>query len=234
MKSAMLSRFNKHVNIFQSKLFIDSSKEGFAYNLLGKFLPKKYFPITGSSLQFNSLVAVVNDIVVNNRKSYIEFGSGISTIVIAKLAQINNLELKVTSIDHDEKWIVIVRNYLEYENIQNVEFIHAPLTETNLSIENNLWYNTETLDRITKNKIYDVVLIDGPLAYRKDIQYARYPAIPYMQSKLNKTHSIFLDDTNRFGEKHITKLWDKNYNTNFKKISNSFSYSINGDGYNFL
>ncbi len=212
----------------------ESIRENLALELLRPYLPEKYFPYTKSSLQFNSLWAIVNDLIVNKRKNYLEFGSGISTILIAKFIKLNKLDIKITSIDHDKKWIKIVKNYLINENINEVEFIHAPLKKCKLSLSNTMWYDSEIIKNVIKNRFFDIILIDGPLAYKKENQFSRYPAVPFLQNNLNEKYNIFLDDTHRKGEQYIVKLWNKKFNTKFKKISSYFSYSIQGEGYNFV
>src|SRR5690606_36365313 len=49
-----------------------------------------YLPFSGSSLRPFCLNHILNDIVINNRKHIIEFGSGISTILIGRLIKKNN------------------------------------------------------------------------------------------------------------------------------------------------
>lgn len=236
MIETIKSNFKRLKQIFFNlhPLIHDIARENYAYNILVKYVPSNYFPITASSLRFNTLQTVLNDIIINNRKCYIEFGSGISTLVVAKFAMINHPKLKIFSVEHDKNWIEIMESFLKSENLTNVTIIHAPLIPSPLSLNHLSWYDTETLDVFCKNNTFDIVLIDGPLAHKKENMLSRYPAIPYLNKKLNMNYSIFLDDANREGEKQILKLWKKEFKIDFLIKNNSYAYAIKGQGFNIF
>ena len=83
------------------------------------------------SLRPFAITILSNDILMNKRSSYLEFGGGISTILLAKFIDMNELETRIVVVEHDEEWIKYVRNRLEVENLdQVVDLIHAPLITT--------------------------------------------------------------------------------------------------------
>ena len=186
----------------------------YSMNILSQFKFNTYIPFFGMSLSPTALVYILNEIVINNRKNIIEFGSGISTIYMAKLSKVNNLNLNIYSIDENSNWIRKVYNILVKENLDDVvTFIYSPLKFYN---ENIKWYDSFVLDNYLKNNyICDMVLIDAPKANEKGDEEIRYWALPYMFDKLNDDYVIFLDDANREGEKNIIKKWQDEFNINF-------------------
>ena len=139
----------------------------------------------------------------------LECGGGISTFYIARLLSSRGGHLY--TIEHNEKWINVFQDGLKKEGLAHlVTFIYAPLKETNLSLENTPWYDTEAISKeLSKDKKIDLLLVDGPPAYEEDIKYSRYPAVPYFLSQLNSDSTIIIDDVNRSGEQEIIKRWEK-------------------------
>jgi hypothetical protein len=48
-----------------------------------------------------------------------------------------------------------------------------------------------------------MVIVDGPPAFENKIQFSRYPAMPFMIDRMNKTFSFYLDDYDRTGNKRL-------------------------------
>lgn len=170
-----------------------------------------YLPFTDSSLNFSSLAIVINDIIINNRKIIVEFGSGISTIVLANLFKINKVGEKIISVEHDLDWFNFMKKYIIDNDLSNyVDLVYAELEEIDFSINGCKWYSFETLKTKLSNygKI-DCVLVDGPPAWEKGKEYSRFPALPFLKNYMNDNSSIFLDDTNRNAEKEIANIWLK-------------------------
>ncbi|WP_111307927.1 class I SAM-dependent methyltransferase [Confluentibacter sediminis] len=188
-----------------------------------------YLPFSGSSLRPFCLNHILNDIVINNRKNIIEFGSGISTILIGRLIKKNNLDTSIISIEHDLEWSQKLSQLLSNENLDGVvSVLHCPLEECKLALDNNLWYSTEILDSVTESKTFDMIIVDGPPAWIQSKGRSRYPAFPYMIDKLDENYSIYLDDAMREGEQSIIKLWEEEFLIKFKHSGNSLAYYYNG------
>lgn len=196
-----------------------------------------YLPITESSLDIFVLNLIVNDTVINKRENIIEFGSGISTILLARLANQNNLNLKIYSVDNDINWLNIIKNIIKQENLERfVIFIHAPLVKNKntKSLENLNWYDENIIEQEIKDIKFDCVIVDGPYANSKKNMLSRYPAFPFVLNKLNKKYSFFLDDVNRKGENIILKKWNYEYGIKFKIINKQSAHYISGDSFNFI
>lgn len=194
---------------------------------------KTYLPHSKSSLSFSSIKYVLNDVVINNRKKVIEFGGGISTLYLAKLAQTSKSNLTITTIDHDKDWIEMLEKILIKEDLLSfVNLIHAPLNDCKISLNNNEWYDTATITKNISDLKFDMVLVDGPLAYKKGFQTSRYPALPFIFKYLNDNNSVFLDDTNRKGEKKIITLWESKFDRNFISLNTESMISFKGNYFN--
>jgi hypothetical protein len=157
----------------------------------------------------------------------IEFGSGLSTLVIARLIRSNKIKSKLISVENDKKWMEIVKNALKGEGLEEcVSFVHAPLKRNG----NTHWYDEEKLSAIRGK--YDLVLIDGPEAWRPKDNQSRFGAIRYMRTRLANSYSIFLDDADRYGEKQLIKKSGKLYKIYFRMRTRSLAQATEGSRFN--
>ena len=69
------------------------------------FSESTFTPMTTWSISPSTILHVLNDISINQPKNIIEFGSGISTIYIAKLIKLNKLKVKFFVVESDNTWI---------------------------------------------------------------------------------------------------------------------------------
>ena len=63
---------------------------------------------------------MLNDIVTNDRKSIVEFGSGMSTIMIGRLIKNNGLDSRLVTVEHDKGWVDVLAGILRKESIHDV------------------------------------------------------------------------------------------------------------------
>lgn len=186
---------------------------------------KQYIPHNSSSIDFKSLSIILNDICINKRKSIIELGCGFSTLVIAKLIQLNNLKCDFITVDHDEKWLNHIKELLLNEGLdKNVNMQYMPLE--------NDWYNLQFINEVNVglNSI-DSLIIDGPPAHKHGNEYSRKPAMLKLNDYLSANCFILLHDTDRLAEKQIIKEWEKTFQIKFINTGRS-SYCIKGQSYN--
>ncbi len=230
----MLNKIKTKVKEYK-KLTEDRLNDIYASTLVGKLLHQgNYIPITNSSLSLYSIAITLNDIVVNQRTKIVEFGSGISTILMARLLSQNGIKGRIYSVEEDSEWSKIISDILEKEGLKNfVEFINAPLASSQLSLQENVkWYSGEILGaKFNSITDIDLVLVDGPSAWHEEIQFARYPAFPFLKDKLASCFSFYLDDVNRFGEKKILEHWEKEMQVKFLYLSNTFAVTRKGSFY---
>lgn len=160
-----------------------------------------YLPITDWAAGPEYYVHICNDIIINKKKSIVEMGSGISTIIIARLIKRNNLQARIVSIDHDAEWQNIVAQCLEADGVRDfVDFVCSPLEQK----DDSSWYNTDCIS-LSENFIADTVIVDGPIG---NVPMARYGAVPFMRKYLSSDcFTIYLHDTDREDEQKIVHLW---------------------------
>lgn len=179
-------------------------------------LSSSYTVWSSSSIRPSAMVQILNEIIVNNRKNIVEFGCGITTVYIAKILKQYGGHLY--SVEDNKEWINIVLTMLKQNNLEDyVTFVYAPLCKSQFSLENCDWYDENIVQKVLKGVDINMVIVDGPPAYLKEIELSRYPAIPILSNQLSDNFCIVLDDIYRNGEKKILKLWEKNLNIDFER-----------------
>jgi hypothetical protein len=132
------------------------------------------------------------------------------------------------TIEHDQKWASLVRKELEIKGLTgDVTVIEAPLKASPFLEEQcelqakrveYKWYDTEVLDEQLPASGIDLIIVDGPPAYREQYRLARFPAVPFLATKLAKNCTIVLDDINRAGEKTVADAWERQTSFRFKSL----------------
>ncbi|WP_424494768.1 hypothetical protein [Salinimicrobium sp. GXAS 041] len=183
----------------------------FNYSQLSQlFSEDSFIPFSAWAISPNTILHVLNDISINQRKGIVEFGAGASTFYIAKLLKVLEIDAVFFSVESDEKWAKEIRRHLELYQLENyVKIVYAPLEEVTADLsykEQKIWYCKNILQEEFQSLTYiDLVLVDGP--FGGSTPYARYSAIPFLQKKLPEDCSIYLDDVNRPHEEEIAKEW---------------------------
>jgi 16S rRNA G966 N2-methylase RsmD len=203
--------------------------------LLKMFDNNIFIPLTGWSISPNEVLHVCNDIIINNRRNIIEFGSGFSTICIAQLLKINNIETKFYSIENNQDWANDLNKIIERMNLKNyVEIIVSqisPISKEYAKEGQEKWYDTSILsEALCHFNNVGLVLVDGP--YGGSTPFARYSAIPFLKNKLADNYAIFLDDSAREHEMKIAKDWKNLLNattinyTRYTYLTNKLNFDI--------
>ncbi|WP_051296213.1 class I SAM-dependent methyltransferase [Eisenibacter elegans] len=229
----MISRIAAAFRLFrqQTDKKLNNTQAGVVLN--GLLAQGVYLPLTSSALDLVNMAIVLNDIVINERKTIVEFGSGASTVLIARLLKRNGIDARIYTIDHDEKWLAVVQRLLQQENLSSyVTLIPAPLTANNISLEHHQWYDTTVCDVALSGLSVDMVIVDGPPAWDKSIALARYPAVPYLKSRLSENCVIYLDDAGRIGEQQILQSWAQLLGAPFRIVGNDFGAIPQGSFFN--
>lgn len=149
----------------------------------------------------------------------IEFGSGVSTVIIAKtLKKIRALQrdkpvAKVISFEHLEQYFAKTYASLELAGLtQTVQLTLAPLVPYAAENGNTYQYYDclEVFAELTKEwssagrKV--LLVVDGPPGITG--KHARYPAVPIAVHFLRGAQiDVLLDDYSRADEKEIAELW---------------------------
>ncbi|AIE74030.1 MULTISPECIES: class I SAM-dependent methyltransferase [unclassified Synechocystis] len=180
-------------------------------------LAGNYFPWSGYALRPSGLVQILNTILIRQYLTVVECGGGVSTFYIARLFRQNHLKGKLYCIENNLDWFHFLQDSLAREGLSNyVHLIHAPLAPCDLSLEGMDWYDRQKIRHHLPDSVtIDCLLVDGPPAYREEIQYSRFPAVPFFQPQLAPHSTVILDDINRVGEQEILARWQTLLQVNF-------------------
>ena len=205
----------------------------YALHLIQGLLDGPYLPFTNSALRPFCLAYIFNDIIVNARENILEFGSGISTILMGRLIKKNNTGARVLSIEHHAEWAQAVQAAIRSEGLEDiVRIVHAPLRPCSFAIDANTWYDMDVCNSVFPAQPFDLVIIDGPPAYEAPKKTARYPALPFIYEKLADRFGVFLDDADREGEQAILKRWEAALAVQFRIAGGSLAYACRGNNFN--
>lgn len=165
-----------------------------------------YIPWSKSAMRPRALEIVLNDILLNRHRNIIECGGGISTIIISQM--LSKLgEGHLYTIEDNKSWSEELNAILDERDIgSRSTIIYAapiPLSED----DETTWYDKNILQRELRDSKINLLLIDGPVAHKKEIEMARYPAVPFFQNRLLGDYTVFLDDIQRKGERTIIQKW---------------------------
>ncbi len=157
----------------------------------------------------------------NDYDLILEFGSGTSTVIIAKtLARIARHEqgkdaTVQVAFEHLEKYYLETRENLERVGMgDRVRLKFAPPKDFIAS--NGITYPyysckatlSDLNEQLTVSKLNVLMLVDGPPASFG--KHARYPAVPLVLANFKGAHiDVLLDDYIREDEKEIAQLWMK-------------------------
>jgi hypothetical protein len=117
-----------------------------------------YLPWTSGSMRPAALVTVCNEVVHGSRTRIVECGSGMSTVVLARLLRERG-EGAPVALEHDHHWAALVEEQLRREDLEGVARVHyAPLGG------DPTWYDLHGSDRLPDE--VDLLVVDGPPGVR--------------------------------------------------------------------
>ena len=224
----------KKIDYILRKFFLHKNEELPAFLLQKLYHQGSYLPYTTSSLKFRFLACMVNDIVVNSRSSMLEFGSGISTIIAARLIKMNNLNCTITTVDESAEWQEIIKKILKEENLSDyVKFVCAP-TVKSIDLDHSFEYNSDIVFGANGNKKFDLVLVDGPSAWQKTNIMSRASNLKFMKNNMAENFTIFIDNSDRLGETELAKRVAVTLNLKPTHLDPTFLTFSKGQHFNYV
>jgi len=180
-----------------------------------------YLPFNGGALRPICITYILNEIIINHRQSILEFGSGLSTIIMARLIKKNKLKANIITVEHNEEWAKILKKYLEDEDLlQFVKIVRVDLKEIDTSLGAVYWYDYYKVSNIIKEMKFDLIIIDGPPANNSNIKFSRLPALEKLDNSFKSDYCLVLDDVNRKGEQQLVDFFrERNPKSNYHVIS---------------
>jgi hypothetical protein len=165
-----------------------------------------YLPWSSGAMRPLGLVELCNEIVLGPRRRIIELGSGSSTILLARLLRTRGGRLD--AIEHDPEWAAWVRSQLEAEELTPWTTItHAPLQPA-VDHGTRPWYAVSTVAAVSSGPPIDLLIVDGPPAYKPGDARSRLPALPVLIDRLAPGAVVVLDDIARAGEQAVLTAWE--------------------------
>ena len=147
------------------------------------------------------LVEVCNEIVHSERTRILECGSGVSTVLLARLLHERECGA-LTSLEHDAHWATLIQDQLRRERLDGIaRVVHAPLHG------NPSWYRLDETSDEMPDEI-DLLIVDGPPAFDPGHGAARTPALARFDDKLVDGAAVVLDDLDRPGEQQTIATWE--------------------------
>jgi len=137
-------------------------------------------------------------------KNVLECGSGTSTIVAARVLQMNGSG-HLYSLEHDPTYAGKTRALLfQYGLTEWATIIDAPL-DTQQTI--TPWYSDNLLPRAVAN--VEILIVDGPPSAVAPL--ARYPALPRLVGRMADNALVIVDDAARNDEHKMLLRWAEEF-----------------------
>lgn len=197
----------RHIELLSSSINEIKKKsektDKFLFDLIIKGL------INDWSLGYDSLNYLEGEINKIQPSYIMEFGSGVSTLCLAKfMSEIHrkNRSPRVFTIEQDIKYLEIAKKRINEFNLTHmVSFLHAPIIQQEIFGVDTECYDLDShaLNRFLGGKLVDFILVDGPAG--KD--GVRFGTIPLILEFANDEALFFLDDAFREGELKICEMW---------------------------
>lgn len=177
-----------------------------AWHILSPLLVQGgYLPWTTGSMRPTGLVEVCNEIVHGNRTRILECGTGVSTVLLARLLREREAGV-LTSLEHDPHWATLIQDQLRRECLdRHVRVVHAPLHG------DPPWY---LLDEMPDD--IDLLIVDGPPAFEPGHGARRAPALARFDDRLVLDAAVILDDIDRPGEQQVIATWETSTSWRFQ------------------
>lgn len=163
-------------------------------------------PVEAWALDPRVLVLVIRTLRARRPRSIVEFGSGISTLLLGEVA--HEIGARVSSFEHDAEWSRRVQAWIAQWGLDGVaEIHHAPLRHD--ARDGRTWYDRDVVAAALPTAGIGLVLVDGPPL--RTARAARAGALPAVIERLAEDATVFVDDCGRPQERKIVSDWRATY-----------------------
>jgi hypothetical protein len=181
-----------------------------------------YLPWSTGAMRTAGLVMVCNEIVYANRTRIVECGSGVSTVVLARVLRDRGDGGSVVALEHDADWAERVVDLLRREALEPfARVVHAPLEG------DPRWYAPAALAELPAE--IDLLIVDGPPAFHAGEEHRRWPALGLLDERLVPGATVVLDDLDRAGEREVLARWEAETPWRFR-VENSAGVAFGARG----
>lgn len=163
------------------------------------------YPGNPAALCPENALFVVQQIYSRRPQRVVEFGSGVSTILIARALRDLGEKRQLDSFEHVESWYEKTRDLLRSAGLEDVVRLHySPLgRREGLDVP---WYDVSALAK--DETPCDLVLVDGPEGGSGE-PLARLGGFLALRDRLSPDAVVLLDDAFRRGEREIIRRWQQ-------------------------
>lgn len=180
-----------------------------AMQVILRRFPECSIPTSIWSMRFTNLLTLLDTLDEQRPKVVVEFGSGISTLLVAAWMR-ENSQGWLISFDHDPSWAEITRRFLQQEGLASyARVVDAPLTTVHVPSGTFEWYHISSTSSELKD--IDLLIVDGPPAGVRGKWLSRLPALEYLHPKLSPACTVLLDDALRPGETAVVDRWKNQF-----------------------
>lgn len=182
-----LARANRHLNpaylelLHQGNYFAAAKRAGW-------LLEPPISSARGGTASYSFLYSLLRLLSEYQGLRILELGAGATTALTSAYARTQGGEL--VCIDDDHSWLE--RAVPEHDNVSS---IYAPLAEKRTYGRDILWYEVSP-----PGQCYDVLLVDGPMAFHRDIRFSRLGVLDWVPDVLASEFVVIIDDADRIGE----------------------------------
>lgn len=168
-------------------------------------------PLGGWRLSGATINVLVDEIARHQPTAVLEFGSGVSTVVLAAaMRAVHGLVSRplVFSIDQSPEFLADTERLLKTHGLRDLVRLHcAPLTQHNIQGFATVCYGLSeaTLASFFEGQRPDFILIDGPAA-----DYGqRFGTLPLVEPYVSPDARVYMDDALRDSELAIADYWNR-------------------------
>ena len=163
------------------------------------------YPGNPAALCPENALFVVQQIHRRRPKRVVEFGSGVSTVLVARALRELGEDRRLDSFEHVESWYERTRELLRSAGVEDVVRLHYSPLGRHAGLEVP-WYDVSVLAK--DETPCDLVLVDGPEGGSRE-PLARLGGFLALRDRLAPGAVVLLDDAFRKGEREIVRRWQR-------------------------
>ena len=153
------------------------------------------------------LLWLVSHVLSQQPRLIVDLGSGQSSVWMAAALRRSGAPGRVVAIDHDPEYAAATRALAAHHGVSRwLEVRVAPLIDVVVAGRPCRWYDPEVF---TDLRDIDLVSVDGPPG--QGVTQARWPALPFLDSRLSARATVVMDDMIRTDEQDIVDDWLATY-----------------------
>lgn len=169
----------------------------------------------GWALTADAAALMAREIALNDPKTIVELGSGVSTVLIGRMLKQAGRG-RLISLDHDPHWAEQTRQHIRASQLQDyVQVLDAPLEQQRFGDKAYSWYRVP--EEVRQAGEIDMLIVDGPPQSLDPEGTPRYPALPVFKPQLSSRAVIYIDDAKRPQEQAMIERWQREH-TGFERM----------------